>query len=180
MNVSASVDAGKAAPGSTVLIKSFDDLRPHMKGFLRRVHPDTIHGENDTVKDQNHESLLLLDAMFKGLEARCELCARPKKGADSLPTISDVYQLKFFWIDRAAKDALSVMSYKASMPMSLDGQTRLVVSRAVASTTLHNEWLHVAATHMGKLLSGVGVPSDLRGPRPVDKSKPRLFKVRAA
>ena len=181
------VDSKEAPDGTSspkeafTIVKTFADLRPHLRKLIRRVHPDAVHSQEDHVRAQNHESLLALDVMMNALKERCELVTKPKAEPGMLQPVHESTVLQFYWVEttKNAEEEVEILrktSYNAKMPMELDAQTRLVINRAIASPTLHSQWLNVAATHVKALLDGVSVPCNLRlKDAAAAKKKKRLF-----
>lgn len=161
------------ADGEQSMIHTFADMKPLVRQLIKRVHPDAVHAHPEAVRSQNHSSLLAFDAMLAAVGERCALCSKPSKEPGQLSQINQVYKLKFHWEDRETAK-LSCLTYDAVMPLDLDAQTRLVITRSVNSPTLHAEWLKVALTHVKHLLHGVRVRCNAAVPsaRPAKK---RLF-----
>lgn len=165
--------AGRPAGSkAAVIVASFADLKPWLKQMMRRVHPDTVHTQSEEVRAQNHDSLLAMGGMFDALRERCEACAAPKTEPPVIPALQASYKLKFYWVEEGS---LKEATYDAAMPLDLDAQTRLLISRCVASPSLHAQWLSVATVHARQLLEGVGIPCGIAVKKPKVKAAPRLF-----
>jgi hypothetical protein len=57
----------------------------------------------------------------------------------------------------------------------LDSQTRLVISKAIPSPTLHGQWLELACKHVSSLLAGVGVHCSLVANKPRSSTKRKVM-----
>ncbi len=188
-------DAADAANVRVVDVSTFDDVRPWLKQFVRRVHPDVVFAHSDAVRRTNNESLLLLNSLMDGLEARCQRCTTASSGTGALPPLRDVYRLKFNWeaarVIAARSDAdapsslrsLRSFEHAVRVPTTLEAQTRVVVDRAASSQSLAREWLRFVADSVNALLQRVSVPATMRvaaASARGGKARPRLFAGAAA
>lgn len=166
------------SPGSAAapdaLISSFADLRPHLKRFVRSVHPDVVYSVSDAVRATNNESLLRLNALFSVVEDRCLRCsgeralsAAGRSATTGIPTLAETYHLTFFWLPAGVPSSAGVpeagrpapavlkLTHEVRPSATLDGQTRLVGERGVRSPALLAQWLALATHTLSELLSKV-------------------------